>query len=349
MKIFWAVFTTIMLLFLVFGIVFYVKVSRKNVLGKNITQTNENFVLSQQDEDLEDYQPTDSMSIFDPDAAYYDSQKLQNHATLYANLVYNRIDGKDLKIDLYIPKNKENLQKIGKSTKTPVIVFVHGGGWDSGNENMLDPVRSVPRIVQNGYAVATLNYRLAPKYKFPAPIDDLKQAIEYLKKNGSKYSLDVEKIGLFGASAGAHIASWVGLASDPSLGLDAVVSIAAPFDLEDPELLAKKKTLITNFLGRASAESASPINLISWDDPAFLLVHGDRDEDVPLSQSQKFYDALKNKGVEAELLVVKNGDHSLNSPSGNLEPTQNNIQDKIVKFFNQKILHESEEQSNKIL
>jgi len=194
MKIFWIVFTTILLLFLVFGIVFFISKNTKKVQSYNINQENQAFVLSVEDEDLEKYEPTDSMSRFDKDAAYYDSQKLQNHATLYANLVYNRVDKKDLAVDLYIPKNEELLAELGKDKKWPLIIFVHGGGWDSGNENMLDPVYAVPRLVQNGFAVATLNYRLAPKYKFPAPIDDLKLAIDYLKKNDSKYRIDVEKI-----------------------------------------------------------------------------------------------------------------------------------------------------------
>jgi len=217
------------------------------------------------------------------------------------------------KLDLYLPENPRG--------KLPVVVWIHGGGWQAGSKDGCPPVRE--GFVAKGYAVASLNYRLSQHAVFPAQIDDCLAAIRWLKDNATKYHLDPERFGLWGASAGGHLVALAGTrgGDDPGTRVAAVCDYFGPTDFEvfvttpGYERHAGEKSAETALFGgpvaeqRKLAREANPIRYIDKDDPPFLIVHGDEDKVVPLNQSELLAKALEEKGVPVTLKVIDGGAH----------------------------------------
>jgi acetyl esterase/lipase len=236
------------------------------------------------------------------------------------------------------------------SANAPLAIYVHGGGWDSGNrrdDGYYKLVRA--RLLAQGVAVASIDYRLAPKHQFPAQIVDVTYAVRYLRANAKKRRIDPDRIAAFGTSAGGHLASLLGTI-DTSAGFDkgaltetssrvkAVVDIVGPVDLTDPALppvtdqgIQAAFGVVGGTPGDPTLTKGSPVAYISPDDAPFLIVHGTRDELVPFSQSVAFAQKLKAAGVRAELVQVTNATHALTTPGQNLSPDQ--IADRITSFL----------------
>ena len=230
------------------------------------------------------------------------------NATIQRDLVYKRVNGAVLTLDLYCP------EKV--SGPAPVIVWVHGGGWRRGGKKRCPAVALVP----DGYAVASIDYRLSSTAPFPAQIEDCKAAVRWLRANAAKYNLDADRIGAWGHSAGGHLAALLGTSGGvPELEgsgdnmqyssrVQAVCDVAGPADLPALTNLGPKRMFaIEGLLGgplekdKAKAIAASPIHYVSKDDPPFLIVHGEADRVVPVEQSQRFYEELRKAGVNATL------------------------------------------------
>jgi len=260
------------------------------------------------------------------------------------DITYCTHDGTDLKLDIYYPK-----MVIGP---VPTVVYVHGGAWIQGDKKEGAGTVDIPALIEAGFVVVSVNYRLAPQYKFPAMIEDVKCAIRFLRANGNRYSLSTENIGVYGGSAGGHLVSLLGV-SDKSVGWDsgeyaeyssrvqAVVDMFGPANLVGPfsaEAPVKCEDVFgTNNVNDPILRNASPVSWVSSDDPPFLILHGDKDKVVPLSQSQKLYDSLKNAGVDVTLVIVKNGEHGL-WPNQDMEPSRNQLSQMIVEFFSRHLL-----------
>lgn len=216
------------------------------------------------------------------------------------------------RLDLYLPE---------KAVKPlPVVVWVHGGGWVGG-----DKARS-PAIsfATKGYAVAAINYRFSQHAIFPAQIHDCKAAIRWLRANAAKYGLDVDHIGAWGGSAGGQLVMLLGTTAgvkelegpggnvEQSSRVQAVVDWFGPSDF----LTLGPKDTRTKLLGgdalqnKPMAIKASPMTYVSSNSAPFLIMHGDKDNVVALSQSEIFDRALKKAGVESTLVVVKGAGHS---------------------------------------
>ncbi|MCX6093472.1 MAG: alpha/beta hydrolase fold domain-containing protein [Candidatus Bipolaricaulota bacterium] len=230
------------------------------------------------------------------------------------DLIYATVDGVDLKLDLFLPAS---------AGLHPAIVFVHGGGWTSGDKSMWE--LEAQRFADEGYVGISINYRLAPAYPFPAAVEDCKAAVRWLRAHAAELDVDPERIGAMGGSAGGHLVAMLGV-TDGSEGLEgtsgdlslssrvqAVVDYYGPTDLTvfgqtpDPAILA--------FLDGTCAQEplacwqASPIKYASSDDPPFLIVHGTNDARVPFQQSVAFRDALQAVGVEVEFLALEGAGH----------------------------------------
>ncbi|HKR00463.1 MAG TPA: alpha/beta hydrolase fold domain-containing protein [Pyrinomonadaceae bacterium] len=212
---------------------------------------------------------------------------------------------------------------------SPVIVFIHGGGWFEGHHNR--GIGPLIHFAERGYLCATIEYRLSDEAKFPAQIEDVKLAIRYLRAKAKELRLDPERIGVWGQSAGGHLAALLGTSGGVkdlegagqwqkfSSRVQAVVDWNGPVDFLDPqdvELRAKVKAdAPERLLGVPLKENvqrvarANPVTYVSKDDPPFLLMHGDADAVVSFSQSQLLYDALKRAGVDVTLEVVKGAGH----------------------------------------
>jgi len=227
------------------------------------------------------------------------------------------------KLDLYlqIPATFEIPQR-------PLIVWVHGGAWLGGSKNPCPALR----FVNQGYAVASINYRLSQHAIFPAQIEDCKAAIRWLRANAAQYQFDPNRIGVWGASAGGHLVALLGTTGDVKefdVGPNASVSsrVQAVCDFFGPTDFTKMSSFPSTMKHDApdspeakliggpvqenkdKVQRANPITYVTKDDPPFLIVHGDKDPLVPHNQSEILLDALKKAGVEATLYTVAGGGH----------------------------------------
>ncbi|MBT8308012.1 MAG: alpha/beta hydrolase [Maribacter sp.] len=224
-------------------------------------------------------------------------------------------------LDIYLP------QKV--SGKIPLVVFVHGGGWLV-NDKYADigyMRKTVAEIVSKGFALASIDYRFATQAVFPAQIQDCNRAVSFLVDNADTYGFDKDRIAVMGFSAGGHLASLMGLSknndvtdffvSKTTKGFDfkAVVDFYGPAELilfpgandaKSPEaLLIGAPPLDRPDL----AKIASPVTYVDENDPPFLIVHGEKDDLVSSRQSHLLSSWLTVKGVENELIVVKDAPH----------------------------------------
>ena len=261
------------------------------------------------------------------------------------DVTYCTPGGVALKMDVYLPST-------GSPGLAPAVLYLHGGSWRAGDKSEVGLL--APGLVASGYVVASINYRLVPQYRWPAQIEDAKCAIRYLKANAGLYNLDPARIGVWGASAGGHLAALVGLAG-PEAGLEgnggyqeqsssvqAVVDMFGPTDFTvtpDPNTSSLIEALLNKPLSQAGEllAQASPVTYVTKDAPPFLILHGDKDLVVPLSQSQELYDRLKGVGATATLVVVKNAGHALVPSGGAISPTLVELGGIIVDFFDQHV------------
>jgi acetyl esterase/lipase len=224
----------------------------------------------------------------------------------------------------------------------PVLVYVHGGSWMKGDK--AEAAGLGAGMTPQGYVVASLDYRMYPAVKFPGMIEDLKCAIRSLRAHAAEYNLDPQRIAVMGASSGGHLAALLGT-SDESAGWDvgeyidqssrvqAVIAMAVPADLTRKFSNANIQTLILVAFGRKQIEAGSPVTHVTPDDPPFLIFHGDRDAVIPFEQGQILYDKLTEAGVPAQLVIVRNGDHSLTAVDGSATPTLDEINQMILDFL----------------
>lgn len=237
------------------------------------------------------------------------------------DIVYGEAGGQKLRLDFARPT-------ICQGQKIPLVIYVHGGGWRSGDKAGAFQRGDSKMFFELGFAVASINYRLAPQFHFPAQIQDCKLAIRYLRTNADAFGIDPNRIGLWGSSAGGHLVSLMGTADDGAglegPGLDgvssrvsAVVEHFGPTDLTvDPSQTTNEgRSMLLDFLGCLAAEcpalagQASPVTYVSSDDPPILILHGEKDSLVPYSQAERFAEKLRLAGNACALIKVKNAEH----------------------------------------
>ena len=181
----------------------------------------------------------------------------------------------------------------------PVVITVHGGGWSGGDRGEMYMITK--SLASNGFAVFNINYRLAPKYKHPAPIEDLEVAYKYVLSQADKHKLNTDKIALWGYSAGAHIVSYFAL-TNTKKNIQAVVAGGTPFDFTWYPLSPYIKKYLGNFRDKLPKEyvEASPITHLHKKAPPFFLYHAVKDRLVEHAQSAKFQFEAGKLGVEVE-------------------------------------------------
>ncbi len=291
---------------------------------------------------------TGAAPLHEPQAATANSPVQQViSSTVKRNVTYCTADGEALKMDIYLPK--------ASGKPAPTVLYVHGGSWVSGDKYEIGGAGDT--LALKGYVVSSINYRLAPIYKWPAQIQDTKCAIRYLRANAATYGIDTNRIAAWGSSAGGHLVALAGLAG-PSAGFDnsgeytnqssrvqAVVDMFGPTDLTaynpDDFALGLGQAVFGVSPGQASASEvtakASPINYVSKGAPPFLILHGDRDTLVPLSQSQALYNKLHTAGNNVDLVVVKNAGHGFVPSGGTVDPPPIEIANIIENFLDRTI------------
>lgn len=241
-----------------------------------------------------------------------------------ATIVYARVDSLELKLDLHLPSTLR-----ADSTRSPLVLWLHGGGWRGGSRG--DPCPAL-YLLDSGYAVARVDYRLSAQARWPAPIHDAKAALRWLRGHADSLRLDTARFAAWGTSAGGQLAALLGLTSssdglDGNMGVDsgdasaparirAVVMYHAPADfLEFHPRRWKRGSSVSQLLGCAVPECpvlarrASPVAYASADDPPVFVAHGTADSTVPVTQAWRMYAALRAADVPSELAILPGADH----------------------------------------
>ena len=229
------------------------------------------------------------------------------------NLIYRSLGTRNLKLDLFIPSTNE--------TKIPIVIFIHGGGWRSGDKSFQHPLAN--EIASKGFLCAAIEYRLSPEEKYPASVLDIKSAIKWLKKNAERYNADSSKVILLGCSSGGHLAALCGVTeniskfepndylSDLSTNVHAVINIDGILDFTHPAESGKDTSELYPSVGKLWLGSsfkenpdlwieASPLNYISERSPEFLFInssierfHAGRDSAIVLFEKFKINNRIE--------------------------------------------------------
>ena len=198
-------------------------------------------------------------------------------------------------------------------------ILVHGGGWVAGDKQQYITYIFQP-LSDAGFAWFSINYRLAPQFRFPADADDVESAIQFVKASAAKYKVDPKRIALIGESAGGHLVSYVGARNRPDSRVAAVVSMYGVHDFVAAAVQWKPlpHELLDLFgITAVTAETApelikaSPVVYISKEMPPFLLMHGSKDEDVPYEQSVEMCDKMKKAGAHCDLITIEGAPHGM--------------------------------------
>jgi acetyl esterase/lipase len=227
-------------------------------------------------------------------------------------------DGQHLKLDLARPKDGDG--------PFPAVLCIHGGGFRTGTRQGYDAL--CVRLAEKGYVAVTVDYRLAPKYQFPAAIHDTKEAVRWLRANAKKYRIDPDRIGATGGSAGGHLAQFLGVTADvkafegdgghrdQSSRVACVVNYYGPSDFtKSYGKSVDAAEVLPLFLGgdlekaRKQHVRASPLYWVTPDAAPTLCVHGTKDDYVAYEQATWLIDKLKAAEVETDLLTLEGAGH----------------------------------------
>ena len=253
----------------------------------------------------------------------------------YEGVTYAIVHGyRPLQLDVWVPES---------GTRPSLVVWIHGGGWMFGDRRYLPetlrPNQLFDASTAAGLAIATIDYRHALEAHFPAQLHDAKAAIRYLRAYADVFGVNTAKIGVWGESAGGHIAALVGLTRQhaelegaigvllESSAVDAVVAWYAPADFtlqprerrspeaiatRPPEMLTPPEELLAGGNDEQTLAVASPISYVTSTAAPFLLIHGTADTVVPYVQSEVLTKALTDVGVTAQLVPIDGAEHIFN-------------------------------------
>jgi acetyl esterase/lipase len=235
-----------------------------------------------------------------------------------AGLEYANPDSQHLKLDLARPKEGDG--------PFPAVLCIHGGGFRAGSRQGYDAL--CLRLAEKGYVAVTVDYRLAPKYPFPAAIYDTKEAVRWLRANARTYHIDPERIGVTGGSAGGHLAQFLGVTADvkefegngehrdQSSRVACVVNYYGPSDFtRSYGKSVDAAEVLPLFLGgdltkaRRQHVVASPLYWVTPHAAPTLCVHGTKDTYVAYEQATWLVERLKAAEVEVELLTLEGAGH----------------------------------------
>jgi acetyl esterase/lipase len=253
--------------------------------------------------------------------------------TWWHDLVYMARPTGALCLDLYLP--------VDIGGPLPLVIELPGGGWRNCDKN------GVPRfLVEHGFAVAAVNYRLSSVAPAPANLHDCRAALRWLRQHATTYGLDGDRIGVYGASAGGHLAALLGMSAGVAAvaeqppetddRVQAVVAVCGPMDLTRIAIPAIREQfgllydVTAQYLGgpvterAALAQRVSPLSYVAHDLPPILLVHGDGDSVVPVAESTLLHEALVASGQASTLRLVPGAGHGW---------LIDQTQDDVVAFF----------------
>ncbi len=250
--------------------------------------------------------------------------ELLKNVNVQRDIAYVTAGHERQKLDLYLPQG---------AGPFPLVIWIHGGAWRAGSK---ENTPALPLLAQ-GYAIASINYRLSQHAIFPAQINDCKAAIRWLRENAAKNQLDPDRFAVWGSSAGGHLAALVGTSGDvtemtglkekepTSSRVQAVIDWFGPTDFtkmggKHNDAKSPESILVGGAVQEKLdiVKQANPVTYVSKDDPPFLIMHGADDPAVPHSQSELLDQALDRVGVSSELVILPKTGHGggeFNSPT----------------------------------
>lgn len=263
---------------------------------------------------------------------------------IFKDITYKTVADKALTLDVYLPSEDTD--------KAPLVVWVHGGAWKRGDKTAFTYKnnRLLNMLLGDGYAVASINYRLSGEATYPAPVQDINDAIEFLFQNSNKFHVDNNRIAMMGRSAGAHLAGLIALSNahevadfitdgdKPRFDIDAFVGFFGVYDMleldkkyDNPSKNSPEAKFLGDIPGKIvdTAKQASPLNYVAGNTPPTLLLHGTDDDRVPVNQSKILKAALDKAAVANELYLLQGGHHG--------DPTFDTPEyvEKVQAFLNQ--------------
>ncbi len=254
----------------------------------------------------------------------------QDKIAITPDIVYGHKDGMALTFDVFQPK--ENAKGIG-------LLFMVSGGWVS---MWTEPTKLQPMIqplLDSGYTVFAVRHGSSPRYLIPEIAADVRSALKFIHSHAAEYKVDPSKLGVFGFSAGGHLSLVLGTMTNDQKATDAphvaaVVAVFPPTDLGpyvDPKSPLREQFPALKF-DPAKANDYSPLMHVTADDAPTLLIHGDKDELVPIWHSQKIAAAFGEAKVPAELITIEGAAHGFNA-EGNKRMVKG-----MVEWFDQHLV-----------
>ncbi len=251
---------------------------------------------------------------------------LAHAATDQKNVEYARPNGRPVLLDLHIPDG---------SGPFPAAILIHGGGFDEGSKSTNVKPLFEP-LTEAGFAWFSIDYRLAPEFKFPQANDDVNSAIRWLKKNADKYQVDATKIAIIGESAGGFLVNYAATHETTDTKVAAVVDFYGPVDYG--KLLELRRDHPERFnmtsinrhaangggmhffgleqldaAGNAKLQKMAPINAVHKDMAPFLCIHGTKDDQVAYEQSPDMCAAMNKVGASCTMITIEGGGHGMSS------------------------------------
>ena len=267
------------------------------------------------------FEVTDPVYYLDENVTYARTNAWFGHVT------------RDLKMNIIYPHTEKKLY--------PCIVWICGGGWTQMDKGAHIPYLS--DLARRGFAVASVEYRLGHEAPFPGALIDIKGAIRFLRARAQRYSIDAQKIGVMGESAGGYLTAMVSLLRGKELekgdylDMSSDVQAACPWYLPcDLAGMSKASGIkIPFFAGDINDDEytryINPLNHITPSAPPFLILHGSNDTTVPVDQGKMFYEALKKQNVDARFIKLEGAEHA------DAQFFQRPLWDIIADFFKEKL------------
>ena len=235
--------------------------------------------------------------------------------TVTADVVYGHKAGMALVYDVFQPE----------AANGAAVMYMVSGGWFSRWQPPERRQRAFQHLLDAGFTMVAVHHGSAPRFKVPDAVADVRRAVRHVRANAARYGIDPERLGVQGGSAGGHLSLMLGLASDPgdptaeqpvlreSNRVQAVVAYFPPVDLRDAAGPNERFPALD--FDPTLAADISPIAFVSADDPPVLLIHGDADELVPISNSERMHAALTEANVANEMVVIEGAAHGFRGPA----------------------------------
>ncbi len=251
-----------------------------------------------------------------------------------SNVLYGMYSGLALLMDVYHPEKPNGYG----------VVFISGSGWHAAQEYNAEPLKQGsqaqlygPKLTAAGYTVFSISHRAAPRFRYPAEVEDAQRAVRFVRHNAARFNVRADRIGAVGGSSGGHLVESLGvldgagIKDDPdpvnreSAKVQCVVARAAPANLAVMKVVefmgmnppdGKTHNTVEDRLYR----EASPLSHVSSTSAPILLIHGDADQSVPYEQSEMMEKALRAAGVPTKLLRIPGGAHGPTFPGATNPP-----------------------------